>query len=184
MPVPFVLVALVGVLCALELVVAVDVIKRLVEHSAKLPRVGRGPASSPTEGRRVHPFRTVTTDGVPLAREQLLDGTAVAFFTPQCTRCRETLPKFLEHARTLPGGHRQALAVVVGDEHETAAYAAQLAPVAQVVVEERGGPVSLAFSVTGFPSLLQVARDASGTPAVTTDTPDLGHAGTPVSRAA
>ncbi|MDK0518195.1 hypothetical protein [Streptomyces sp. ML-6] len=184
MPVLAGLVVLVGLLCALDLVLTVGVIKRLREHSEQIARVGRGPASSITKGERVHPFRTVTTEGQQLDQEQLVDNTAVAFFTPDCKMCRETMPKFLEYARALPGGRRQALAVVVGEEDETAAYAAQLAPVAQVVVEERGGPMSLAFAVIGFPALLQVARDSRGTLVATTDNLDLGHAGAAVSSAA
>ncbi|UFR00327.1 hypothetical protein KBP30_03640 [Streptomyces sp. Go40/10] len=184
MPVLFGLVALVGVVCALDLALTVGVIERLVEQSEKCARLGRGPASSLAEGDRVDAFRTVTADGRPLHRDQLPDGTAVAFFTPDCGTCRETLPRFLEYARALPGGRRQVLAVVVGEEEEAAGYVAQLAPVAQVVVEERGGPVSLAFAVIGFPALLQVARDRSGTLVTTTGSLDLGPAGAPVSRAA
>ncbi|MFG3015935.1 TlpA family protein disulfide reductase [Streptomyces cinerochromogenes] len=184
MPVLFGLVALVGVVCALDLVLTVGVIERLVEQSEKCARPGRAPATSVAEGDRVDAFRTVTTDGRPLHRDQLPDDTAVAFFAPDCRVCRETLPEFLEYARALPGGRRQALAVVVGEEEAAAVYAARLAPVAQVVVEERGGPVSLAFAVTGFPSLLRVARDRSGTLVTTPGGPDLGRPGTPTSRAA
>jgi hypothetical protein len=179
MPILIGLVVFVGLLCILDLALTVGVIKRLRILSDKLARVSRGPASSITRGERVHPFRTVTIDGEHLDQDQLVDDTAVAFFTPDCRMCRETLPTFLEYARALPGGRRQAVAVVVGGREETAAYAAELAPVAQVVVEERGGPMSLAFAVIAFPALLQVARDATGTLVATTDNLDLGHAGVP-----
>ncbi|MCE0444762.1 hypothetical protein LT493_03980 [Streptomyces tricolor] len=114
MSVLFGLVALVGLLCVRDLVLCVGAMQRLVEQAEQPARAGRDPASCLARGGRVHPFRTVTTEGVPLDREQLLDDTAVAFFLPGCTRCRERLPGFLEYARGLPGGRRQALAVVVG----------------------------------------------------------------------
>ncbi|MCG0062035.1 hypothetical protein [Streptomyces tricolor] len=184
MSVLFGLVALVGLLCVRDLVLCVGAMQRLVEQAEQPARAGRDPASCLARGGRVHPFRTVTTEGVPLDREQLLDDTAVAFFLPGCTRCRERLPGFLEYARGLPGGRRQALAVVVGAEEAAAAYAARLAPVARVVVEERGGPVSRAFAVIRFPSVLRVARDTSGALVATADDPAPGHAGAPASRAA
>jgi thiol-disulfide isomerase/thioredoxin len=174
------LVTLVGLLCALDLILTLGVIRRLREHSAELNRVSRGPMPSITRGEAVTAFETVTTDGDRLSREQLVDDTVVAFFAPDCKVCREKMPKFLEYARTLPGGRRQVLAVVVGEEDECATYATMLAPVAQVVVEEQGGPLSLAFAVIGFPALLQVARDAQGRLVATTDNLNLDTVGAAV----
>ncbi|MFJ1577830.1 MULTISPECIES: hypothetical protein [unclassified Streptomyces] len=177
MPILIGLVVLVGLLCTLDLILTVGVIKRLREQSDELARMDRGPTASLTKGDEVLAFETATTEGERLSREQLADGTAVAFFSPDCPACRKKTPAFLEYARTAPGGRGRVVAVVVGEPDEAAAYAAELAPVAQVVVEEQGGPMSLAFAVIGFPAVLQVARDGKGTLVVTTDNLDLDRVG-------
>ncbi|MFI1890709.1 TlpA family protein disulfide reductase [Streptomyces jumonjinensis] len=178
MPILIALVVLVGLLCILDLILTVGVIKRLREHSEQLARLGRGPLAALTEGDEVPAFETTTTEGDRLSRDELADGTVVAFFTPDCAACQEKKPMFLEYARTAPGGPSEVVAVVVGQPEETAAYAAELAPVAQVVTEDMGGPMSLAFAVLGFPAVLQVARDTHGILVVATDHPDLDRTGT------
>ncbi|WP_037679618.1 hypothetical protein [Streptomyces griseus] len=177
MPLLIGLVVLVGLVCTLDLILTVGVIKRLREHSEELARVDRGPRPAISRGDAVAPFETLTVQGERLTHEELVNETVVAFFTPGCKACGEKLPEFLAHAQDLPGGRRQAVAVVVGDEEDkTAAYAAQFASVARVVVEEHGGPISQAFSVIGFPSLLEVARDTRGVLVVTDDSVPMGHA--------
>ncbi|MEU1054273.1 hypothetical protein [Streptomyces sp. NPDC005876] len=170
---PFLIAALtlVGSLCLLDLILTVGVIKRLREHTELLANVGgagNGRASI-TVGEEVGDFAVSTVDGERLARDLLAGETLVAFFSPTCQPCKEKLPKFLEYARTLPGGRDRVLATVVGDAEASAALVAELTPVARVVVEEYDGALSAAFQAKAYPTVLKVARDGAGRLIVTDD---------------
>ncbi|AZS75985.1 hypothetical protein DDE74_38515 [Streptomyces lydicus] len=79
----------------------------------------------------------------------------------------------MAHTRSLPGGRGGVLAVVVGEPREAVAFAAPLAPVAQVVTEEPNGALSRAFGVHSYPTLLRIGHDAEGRPVVTSNAVDL-----------
>lgn len=78
--------------------------------------------------------------------------TLVGFFSPTCGPCQERLPEFIARARRAPAG--RTLAVVVGDG--SADMVALLTGVASTVVEPRGGELSTAFGVKGFPAFALV----------------------------
>lgn len=162
-PVLLAVVVLVGVVAVLDLVLTVGVIRRLREHTELLSSV-RGLGGPPIAeiGQEIGEFTTVTVAGIPIDRNGLAGETLVGFFTPQCAPCKERLPGFVELARSVSGGPARVLATVVGDGAEVADMVAALRPVAQVVTEPRGGPVSTAFNVGAFPTVVKVAPDSDG----------------------
>ncbi|MEV0419719.1 TlpA family protein disulfide reductase [Streptosporangium canum] len=160
---PFLIVAVVfvGLLCSLNLILAVGMIRRLREHTAQLSGVGRVNGAPPTidVGEEVGDFTTTAIDGESLERKLLTHETLVAFFSPGCRPCREKLPKFVEYSRSISGGRNRVLAVVVGETEETGLFVTDLSPVARVAVEDLDGPLSRAFKVTSYPTMLTVAPD-------------------------
>ncbi|BDM74623.1 hypothetical protein HEK616_81100 (plasmid) [Streptomyces nigrescens] len=165
-------VVFVGALCTLDLVLTLGVIKRLREHSERLSGTsgpgGRFDTLDMAVGEEVGEFTTSTVDGERLSRGMLAADTLVAFFAPGCQPCREKMPAFVDHARALPGGRAQVVAVVVGDPAEAAAFVAELSPVARVVVEEGPeDPLSAAFRARSFPTVLRVSPYGDGRVLVT-----------------
>lgn len=160
---PFLIAAVVfvGSLCALNLILTLGVIRRLREHTELLSGRG-GDEPFMAVGEEVGEFATSTTDGEALSRDLLTGDTLVAFFSPDCQPCREKLPKFVEFARAMSGGRDRVLATVVGNADEASAFAAELAPVARVVVEGPGDALNAAFRVRAYPSVLLVAPDEGG----------------------
>ncbi|QYC45876.1 hypothetical protein Nocox_41675 [Nonomuraea coxensis DSM 45129] len=160
---------LVGLLGALNLMLAVGVVRRLREHSAELAALRSGGAAADAgalssfgevalrDGSPVGAFTAVAVDGEPVTLGTFGDRPLVGFFSPGCTPCEEQLPAFVEFAADRPGGRGTRLAVVVGAGEETAETVERLSPVATVVVEPDGGPVQQAFGVTGFPAFVLVS---------------------------
>jgi hypothetical protein len=112
-------------------------------------------------------------EGEPLRQGSLSEEMLVAFFSPTCEPCRKKLPKFVDYARTLPGGRDRVLAAVVGDAEEAATFVAELSPVARVVAEPHDGALGTAFKARSFPTLLRVAPDGEGRLVVTANHVDL-----------
>ncbi|WP_432142338.1 TlpA disulfide reductase family protein [Streptomyces sp. bgisy084] len=166
-------VVLVGALGALNLVLVLGVVKRLREHGALLTGRRGAPSADIEVGTPIAEFETVTEAGEPLTRASLTEDLLVAFLSPGCAPCVAKLPGLVAHARSLPGGRRRVLAVVVGEPGEAAAFAAPLGPVAQVVIEEPNGALSRAFGVHAYPTLLRTGPDAEGRPVVTSNAVDL-----------
>ncbi|WP_238153621.1 TlpA disulfide reductase family protein [Streptomyces xinghaiensis] len=168
MPILTAAAVLAGLLCVLDLMLTLGVIRRLREHTALLTDLNGGPASIKA-GEEVGEFTTLTVEGKPLNRAAMAEETLVAFFSPDCGPCQEKMPKFVEYASTLPGGRDRVLAVVVAEPHEGTEFLSALAPVAQVVRESPDGPVGTAFKVRAYPLVLAVARDRRDRVIVTDD---------------
>ncbi len=145
-------VVLVGLLCSIDLILTLGVIKRLREHGEVLSRRGPWMSAILPAGSMVSPFTAVTTDGGRVSRDLLVAGTLVGFFTPGCTSCERQLSGFVGSAGLLPDGRRRALAVVVADDEAAAAMVRLLSQAAHVVVEAPFGPVAAAFQVATFPA--------------------------------
>ncbi|MGW3461714.1 hypothetical protein ACWDE9_19885 [Streptomyces olivaceoviridis] len=171
---PFLIAAVVfvGLLCMLDLVLSLGVIKRLREHTELLTSLsGRATIGV---GEEIGDFNVVAVDGTPLGRDLLQADTLVGFFSPGCPACKEQLPKFAEFARAMPGGPDRVLAVVTGDPQRTTDMVAALSPVARVVREPaQGGAVSSAFQVAAYPSILRAGPNDDGVPVVTQVRVDL-----------
>lgn len=161
MPVLTAVVTLVGILCALNLVLTLGVVKRLREHT-QLLGAAQGQPSQLEPGQEVGEFDTSSTLGEPLLRDLLSGPVLFGFFSPTCEPCRDKLPRFVEFARQEPGGRSSVIATVVGDADETAEFVAELSDVAHVVVEESGGALATAFRIRALPSVLRADRDAEG----------------------
>ncbi|MFJ1551421.1 TlpA family protein disulfide reductase [Streptomyces sp. NPDC088246] len=168
-------VILVGLLCTLDLLLTLGMIKRLREHTRQL-------ASRPTDrslrpslvvGEEVGDFRVIAQNGEELTPDRIPDGSVVAFFSPTCEPCKEKVPMFAAHARAVPMGSRQVIAVVVGDSAEAEHFSALLAPVASVVVEGPDGALTSAFRARAFPTILEVGHDQDGRLVVTSEEPAL-----------
>lgn len=157
-------VAVLGALCLVNLVLCIGIVRRLREHTEILDArfgddaAGGGSQVMRSAGSKVDEFATATVDGTSVSRAALVGTTTVGIFSPGCVPCQEAMPTFIEQAADR--GRNQVIAVVVGDPEESADYIARLAPVAQVVREEYGGPVTKALGVTGFPAFALV--DAEG----------------------
>ncbi|GAA0464384.1 redoxin domain-containing protein [Streptomyces olivaceiscleroticus] len=171
MPFLIAAVVLVGVLCAADLILTVGVIRRLRDHAERLALLsGEGGIAV---GDEVGEFSVATVDGrLVVTRDALSEdagGTVVAFFSPDCEPCEETLSRFVPYAAELRAGGCPVLAAVVGDPGEqTDAFVAALSPVAHVVAERHpDGPLSAAFRIGAVPTVLRVAPDATGRVVVT-----------------
>jgi thiol-disulfide isomerase/thioredoxin len=166
---------LVGLLCALDLVLTVGIIKRLREHTDLLANRSGGRMSL-RPGEEVGKFSSVTVDGEPVDNDMIDSETVVAFFSPTCGPCKEKLPMFVEYARTVPGGRGQILAAVTADRDDAAAAAPMLSaltPVARVLTGEEAEGLAEACKVQGFPVVLKVNRSTDGRLLVMTDQVDV-----------
>ncbi|MEU5266143.1 TlpA disulfide reductase family protein [Amycolatopsis sp. NPDC021455] len=144
---PFVVAALVllGLLCLLNLLLTVGILRRMRARTAS------GTPFALRPGSAVGEFAVTTTDGEPLTLASL-NGT-VAFFSADCAACHETLPDFLAYARAQ--GRGNVFAVFGGDEPDTVRALAEVAHV--VTADLDGGPVAAAFRNTWTPALYVVA---------------------------
>lgn len=143
-------VALVGVLCLLDLLLTVGVIRRLrAAPGSAEPVEGVGLLEA---GEPVGAFEAEDVRSDPVR----IDGdTLVVFVSPTCQPCRRLRPQLVEHARAL-GDRNRVLAVVVAQPTAAAADVAALEDVARVVVEPPGGPIADAFEVSSYPALFRV----------------------------
>jgi cytochrome oxidase Cu insertion factor (SCO1/SenC/PrrC family) len=170
------LVALLAVLCLLNLVMMFGVVRRLREHTELLAAQKSGGATV-SVGELVGDFEVTTVDGATLTRTDLSGDTVAAFFTPSCQPCQAKLPHFVEFAGQLPAGRDQVLVTIAAEDPADAAeFVAKLSPVARVVVEEGSGAVAEAFGVQMFPTMLRVAPDDSGRLVVTANKVRLDRA--------
>ena len=162
-------VLLLAVLTVFNLVLLLATARRLRMHSDLLSDLvpelvpERPAAGGPAPGEHPAPFSVTAVDGEPVDPATV---RLVGFLSQGCRKCQERLPRFLETARTGAGDRRQVLAVVVGDSEPPPAGSATgdgdlaaLTAVAQVVMERRGGPLSSAFGVTGFPMFCTLGPD-------------------------
>jgi hypothetical protein len=154
-------VALVGVLCLLDLTLTLGVIRRLREHTELLTRT----TSRPVRVMRLQPgsppadFSATATDGEPLAGASGL--FVVAFFSSTCSICPRRVEPFARYLADSDVPADRVLAVLVGAAGEPPPYRDRLAQVARLVTEDVGGPVGRAFEVVGYPAF--ALMDGNGT---------------------
>jgi thiol-disulfide isomerase/thioredoxin len=165
MPFLIAAVVLVGILCVLDLILSLGVIRRLRVHSELLDKALDGSTAMPMMmpvGQLAGEFTATTDTGTTVSTNTLRGRTLVGFFLEDCAGCQQLLPEFVAAAADFPGGRGQVLAVVVftSDEEMVTDYRRQLTSVAQVVVEGRHGGVGEAMDVRAYPAfgLLDDAR--------------------------
>jgi hypothetical protein len=145
-------VVLLSVVCLLNLLLTLGILRRMRAQAASGGQHA-GPPYSLGPGSSIGEFTAVTTDGERVSDDTLTG--LVGFFSAGCEACHELLPRFVEYART--AGQENVLAVCGGDD-EVAVRA--LAPVARVVIAELdGGPVAKAFQNVWTPVLYLVGDD-------------------------
>ncbi|MFD8001130.1 TlpA family protein disulfide reductase [Streptomyces mirabilis] len=159
-------VVLVAVLCLLDLLLTVGVIRRLREHTEIIAPIRQ--QSGIRTGDDVGEFSVLSVDGEPLGRESLTDDSVVAFFAPDCQPCKAVIPDFIRWAEADENGRERRIAVVIGDASLSRELVTMLRPVAQVVVEEPLGTVSTAFRTSATPTVLRVGT-IRGRTVVTSD---------------
>jgi hypothetical protein len=140
---------LLGVLCIVNLLIMLGILRRLRTQTTWTPK----PMFALSPGSAVGEFSAMTTTGEPVSSAGLAG--LVGFFSAGCAACHEVLPHFVERATQLPYG--SVLAVVGGNDEETVRA---LAPVARVVIADiDGGPVARAFQNTWTPALYLLDDD-------------------------
>ncbi|GHC68006.1 hypothetical protein GCM10010507_52850 [Streptomyces cinnamoneus] len=112
-------------------------------------------------------------DGEAVTDTMIDTETVVAFFSTTCGPCKEKLPKFVEYARSVPGGRGRVLATVIGEPGETAPMVEALRPVARVTTEDASGAMGEAFKVMAYPVVLKVNRTTDGRLLVMADRVDV-----------
>src|SRR5215469_17182207 len=153
-------VALVGVLCSLDLLLTFGVVRRLREHTALLS--GRGgplPVLGLETGKQPGAFSAITTSGEVVTDAAQL--RMVGFFSTSCSACRERVPSFVEYLSDHCLGRDSVLAVIQGGHDEPAPYLDQIAEVAFVCVEPADGEVARAFEVNGYPLFFLLDADGA-----------------------
>ncbi|MEO3888355.1 TlpA disulfide reductase family protein [Nonomuraea sp. B5E05] len=152
-------VVLVGLLCMVNLLLTVGVIRRLREQSGRQDFPEPMTTGGLARGDRIPDFAATTTNGEPISGELLGGPAMVGFFSPGCKPCKDLLPHFVEAARRTPDA---VLAVVAaGSDEDAAPYVEHLAQVASVVTEEPQGPVQSAFKVAGYPTVFLLDADGA-----------------------
>ncbi|SDL47178.1 Peroxiredoxin [Nonomuraea maritima] len=164
MSVLWVALAVVFVICLLNLMLTLAVIRRLREHTELINRgrvqpPGQGEITLPA-GSQVGDFRVVTGDNREVTRDDLRDGMLVAFFSPRCPSCEEQKPAFVRYASDLPGGRDNVIAVLLGSPEELSGLREELGGLAQIVVEaDVDGAMSKAFGLNGYPAFCLMGQD-------------------------
>ncbi|MFI6484463.1 TlpA family protein disulfide reductase [Nonomuraea sp. NPDC050663] len=141
-------VVLLGLLCLVNLLLTVGLMRRTGRLSAQARRSPAG------DGLAV---------GEAFPREVMRGPGLIGFFAPGCEPCEEILPGFAELARRTDG---EVIAVLAAEtEQEAAGYAEVLAGAARVVVEPIHGPLQQALDVSAFPTVYVVDAEnrVSGT---------------------
>ncbi|MFI6485653.1 TlpA family protein disulfide reductase [Nonomuraea sp. NPDC050663] len=142
------LVVVLTVLCLVNLLLTVGVVRRLREHTELLAEQAAAPPPPLRPGTRVPGYAELTG-----ATEE----SVIGFLSPGCEPCRTLLPGFLERA----GAAGSSLAVVVGGAERAKEYTDRITGHVEVAVEEMGGPLTSAFQVTVFPTFFVVAPDGT-----------------------
>ena len=127
-------------------------------HAGRPVRPVTLPASGPDVGSPAPPFTARTTTATVLRTAELLGQTyLLAFVSSTCEGCRMALPGMIGYASQLPGEVR-LITVIVGDPRRGADIEQLLAPVATVVSEPDGGPISTAYQIQLFPSYVLISE--------------------------
>lgn len=115
------------------------------------------PASGPDVGSPAPPFTARTSTGAQLNTAGLAGQSyLLAFLSSTCEGCRIGLPGLIGYAGQLPGEFR-LVTVIVGDPRRGTDIEQALAPVATIVFEPDGGPITSAYRIQLFPSYVLVS---------------------------
>ncbi len=157
MPFLITVVVVVAVLGVINLLLYVQLAKRVRETSARLDRLSRGPGPPATmleAGRTVGTWRATTVDGQEVSGEDLDRTTLVGFFATDSEASEEQLPEFVTYAEEHPGGWNRVLAVVISPDMTAAEpLITRLIGVARVIQAPADEVVlRTAFGIRGYPA--------------------------------
>jgi hypothetical protein len=138
----------------LNIVLTFALLRRVAGHDARLAALEKGAPTMAEIGERIEDFATTTTDGQQLGRDDLVVGTVIGFFDPDCEVCQSHVAGFVAAAGTL--GDRARTLAVVRDAEEAQLMADAFGPGIRTVIERRRGPVARAFHVMATPSFCTV----------------------------
>jgi thiol-disulfide isomerase/thioredoxin len=161
---PYLVAAVVALalLALIQLLFTLAIVRRVREQGERLARF-EAPDQLPAPagpGEIIGAFTATTITGVLISDADLRDGpTMVGFFSPSCGPCADQLPFFEERARRLAGSHG-VLAFVIDEGESSWAEATRLAKVATAAVIAADTSVTRAFSVYGYPVILDVDTEA------------------------
>ncbi|GLH98118.1 TlpA family protein disulfide reductase [Phytohabitans aurantiacus] len=158
-------VVLVGLLCAVDLLLTFAVLRRLREHTEELGRLsGAGHGSMGVDrdslmGRELPEFSAVTVDGAAVSRESVTGAVElVGIFSPGCNPCHAQAPLFAAEAARMPAG--KALALVAGSGSDADDLVQIVKGATDVVLAPESMTVVNGLNIGVFPTFLRL--DAGG----------------------
>jgi len=149
-------VVVVGVLCLVDLLLTVGVIRRLRAHTDLLSRLHGEPGgdiaiTSLGAGAIPDSFTGQGSAGEPVTGPA--GWRMAAFFSSTCSACSERVPGFIDYVRARHLERDSVLAVVAAPPAaEPVPYIDRLAAVAHVSQVPHGSEAEKAFKVSGFPA--------------------------------
>lgn len=158
-------VVLVGLLCAVDLLLTFAVLRRLREHTEELARLSAGGGASQgidrekLLGRELPEFSATTTEGAVVSRERLAgEVELVGIFAPGCNPCHAQAPVFAAEASGMASG--KTLALVAGSGSDADDLVQMLKGSTEVLTAPDSMQVINGLSIGVFPTFLRF--DASG----------------------
>ena len=151
-------VALVGVLCLLDLLLTFGVIRRLREHTALLSGLaGPPPVLGLETGKSPGAFSAVATSGEVVTDAARL--WMVGFFSSSCSACPERVLPFVEYVSDHRLGRDSVLAVIEGGDDEPVPTWTS-SPRWRSSAWNRRRRGARAFEVNGFPLFFLLDADS------------------------
>lgn len=128
-------------------------VRTLVSHVYKFLPITEGDGL-PYPGTPVPSFSATATNGEQITEDAFsTPQRLLVFLTTGCSSCTDQIPL----VQQLDGPERPVV-VVIGEPDKRDDMAAQLAGVADVVLEEDDGPVARAFELREFPAALVIGH--------------------------
>ncbi|GGO77871.1 TlpA family protein disulfide reductase [Nonomuraea cavernae] len=143
-----------GLLCLVNLVLTLAVIRRLREHTEQLVALKAG---DPAEvllatGTSLPVFEAESVDGETID-SRVTSPEVVALLSTECSVCLDQLPDLVGLITDRRVDRPAAVAVIMGDDSAQAEQLVEkLRPVASVVRQPWGGPIEKAFQARAFPA--------------------------------
>ncbi|MEU4834743.1 hypothetical protein [Streptosporangium sp. NPDC023615] len=158
---PFLIAAVVfvGLLCLVDLVLTMAVIRRLRDHTQQLAALRSGdPAQSLLrEGTPLPAFTAESVDGETID-SQAAPPEVLALLSTECVVCLDEMPNLVRFLGDRGVGRSAAIVAIVGDDTPKAGELVEgLRPVARVIRQPWDGPIEKAFQAKLFPNFYLVS---------------------------
>ncbi|MDA0637660.1 hypothetical protein OUY22_29995 [Nonomuraea sp. MCN248] len=143
-----------GLLCLINLVLTLAVIRRLRDHTERLGVLQAGDPSQAllAPGTSLPTLRAESVDGETID-SRVTSPEVVALLSTECSVCLEQLPDLVGLITDRRLDRPAAVAVIMGDDSAQAEQLVEkLLPIASVVRQPWGGPIEKAFQARAFPA--------------------------------